>query len=282
MPAMDHYNSLDDFLISTPYTVDATVGFGPELTYPVKGREVEATVLFSDISGYSARTLDLSPAETLAFVNQFFTWVTALALRGTHGIVDKYIGDEMMIVFSKEFGSEDPFQEAIQVARRMGEQDFFGFVPHVGIASGPVIVGHAGTPLMYNCSVFGAPVALAARCAGIRPDEPEETENAFPSYSCSITFPEADWNGRNFDDLFPPTKYQDEKGRIVAEHPTTWELLPARTVTPKNMRELEIREVVDRAFHLPGTPPEESARQVVKEMRAANRYWPRDIQRGPQ
>lgn len=274
MTSEDHYKSLDDFLISMPHTVDATVKFGPELSYPVKGREIEATVLFSDISGYSARTLDLSPAETLAFVNQFFTWMTAMALRGTHGIVDKYIGDEMMIVFSEEFGSEDAFGEAVRVARRMGAQDLFGFVPHVGIASGRVIVGHAGTPLMYNCSVFGGPVALAARCAGIRPDEPEETEGGFPSYGCSITFPEADWGGRQFDNFFPPTKCRDGEGRIVTERPTTWELLPARTVTPKNMRELEIREAVDRAIYFPETPPEVSARETVEQMRAANRYWP--------
>lgn len=277
MPATNRYNSLDDFLISNAYTVDSPVEFGPGLTYPVKGREIEATVLFSDISAYSARTLDLSPVETLAFVNQFFTWVTAMALRSTHGIVDKYIGDEMMIVFSKEFGSEDPFGEAVRVARRMGEQDFFGFVPHVGIAGGAVVVGHAGTPMMYNCSVFGAPVALAARCAGIRPEEPEETDNGFPSYSCSITFPEAEWKGRNFDEVFPPTTHRDEKGSVVGEQPTTWELLPARAVTPKNMRELRIREVVDRAFNLPDATPEESARQIIKDMRAANRYWPREV-----
>lgn len=272
---VDHFNSLDDFLISRPYTVDAAVNFGPELPYPVKGREIEATILFSDISGYSARTLDLSPVETLTFLNQFVTWVTATALQGTHGIVDKYIGDEMMIVFSEEFGSGDPFGEAVQVARRMGEQDVFSFVPHVGIASGPVIVGHAGTPLMYNCSVFGAPVALAARCAGIRSDESEETENGFPSYSCSVTFPETDWSGRDFSELFPPTRYKDEEGTVITEHETSWELMSARTVTPKNMRELEIREVVDRALYLPDTQPEEGAKEVVEEMRAAHRYWPR-------
>lgn len=275
MPTVDHYNSLDDFLLSTASTVDGTVAFGPGLTYPVKGREIEATVLFSDISGYSARTVDLSPAETLAFVNQFFAWVTAMALQSTRGIVDKYIGDEMMIVFSQEFGSVDPFREAVQVARRMGEQDFFAFVPHVGIASGSVMVGYAGTPLMYNCSVFGAPVAVAARCAGGRLDEPEETEGGFSSYGCYITFPEADWNGHDFDEVFPPKKYEDEEGKIF-EHPTSWELLPARTITPKNMRELEIRTVVDRAINVPDTLPEQSARNVIEEMRAANRYWPRD------
>lgn len=244
----------------------------------MKGREIEATILFSDISSYSARTLDLSPVETLTFLNQFFTWVTATALRGTHGIVDKYIGDEMMIVFSEEFGSEDPFGEAVQVAKRMGEQDVFSFIPHVGIASGPVIVGHAGTPLMYNCSVFGAPVALAARCAGIRPDELEETENGFPSYSCSVTFPEKEWEGRDFNELFPPKRYTDEEGAVIAEHETSWELMSSRTCKPKNMRALQLREVVDRGLYIPDTQPEENAKRLVKEMRAANRYWPREAQ----
>jgi hypothetical protein len=229
----------------------------------------------SGISGYSARTFDLSPAETLAFVNQFFTWVTAMALQSTHGIVDKYIGDEMMIVFSREFGSEDPFGEALTAARRMGEQDFFAFVPHIGIASGPVIVGYAGTPMMYNCSVFGAPVALAARCAGMKPDEPEDTEYGMPSYGCSVTFPNAEWGNRDFNDLFPSRKFQDEEGRIVLEQPTTWELRPPRTVEPKNIGQLDIREAVDRGFNIPDTSPEDSARQVVAQMRTANRYWPR-------
>lgn len=201
-----------------------------------------------------------------------------MALQGTHGIVDKYLGDEMMIVFSKEFGSEDPFGEAVTAARRMGEQDFFSFVPHVGIACGPVIVGHAGTPLMYNCSAFGAPVALAARCAGIKPDEPEDTEYGMPSYSCSVTFPNVEWSDRDFNDLFPARRLQDGDGRIVYEQPTTWELLPPRTVEPKNIGKLEIREIVDRAFNIPDTPPEDSARQVVEQMCTANRYWPRNAE----
>lgn len=38
---------------------------------PIKGREIEATVLFADITSFSSRTADLDPAETLAFVNHF-------------------------------------------------------------------------------------------------------------------------------------------------------------------------------------------------------------------
>ena len=90
----------------------------------------------------------------------------------------------MMIVFSNEFGSEDPFEEAVQVARWMGENDAFSFCPHIGIASGHVIVGYIGTPFKYNCSVFGAPVALAARCAQVKPETNRSIASSFVP-SCS-------------------------------------------------------------------------------------------------
>lgn len=163
------YHSLEDFLTANMLTVDAQWNDGWGADFPVKDREIEATVLFADITAFSARTADLDPTETLAFVNNFFTWIAAEALRGRPGIVDKYIGDEVMIVFSEEFGSEDPFVDAVQTARWMGEKEVLAFTPHVGLASGVVIIGYVGTPLRCNCSVFGAPVALAARCAGVQP-----------------------------------------------------------------------------------------------------------------
>jgi len=70
----------------------------------VKGCEIKATILFADITSFSKRTFGLSPTETLIFVNNFFTWITAEALIVGSGIIDKYIGDEIMIIFSEEFG----------------------------------------------------------------------------------------------------------------------------------------------------------------------------------
>jgi class 3 adenylate cyclase len=43
----------------------------------MKGAELEATILFADITNFSARTLDLTPMETLSFVNNFFAWIAA-------------------------------------------------------------------------------------------------------------------------------------------------------------------------------------------------------------
>jgi len=161
------YNSLDDFLATKPLSVDGEADDGWGAPFPVKGREIEAAVLFADISGFSKRTLDLSPTEMLICVNNFFAWISAEALRGRFGIVDKYIGDEIMVVFSKEFGSDDPFAEALQAGRWMLENDALAFEPHIGVAAGPVTVGYVGTPIKYNCSVFGPAVAMAARCANI-------------------------------------------------------------------------------------------------------------------
>jgi class 3 adenylate cyclase len=238
--------------------VDETPNDGWGATFPVKGREIEATVLFSDITAFSRRTLDLSPTETLIFVNWFFSWVTAEALRGGKGIIDKYIGDEMMIVFSEEFGSEDPFAEAVHTASRMANNDVWSFGPHVGIASGPVIVGYVGTPLKYDCSVFGAPVALAARCASVSP----ATED--PMYSTAVVSPATEWEGRNLDVVLPPRQSHQE-----------WELLPPQIEDLKNLGDVEVRAIVRRGAWFPNTSPEEEVKKVLADIKASGRYWPR-------
>lgn len=265
-----HLNSLEDFLISTTFTVDGQLDDGWGASFPVKGREIQATVLFSDIAGFSKKTLELSPAETLIFVNHFFAWVTAEALRGSNGIVDKYIGDEMMIAFSKDFGSEDPFEEAVQVARWMGENDAFSFCPHIGIASGRVIVGYVGTPMKYNCSVLGAPVALAARCAGVNPEQAVDSLAA-----CSIVFPAVEWGNREFAKIVPHTRHKNPDGSI-SEEPPAWELRAARMVQVKNLPDVEIREIVKRSKSYPQQTAEEKAKEALKVLKKAGRYWPRN------
>jgi hypothetical protein len=262
-----HFNSLEDFLVSTTLTVDGQLDDGWGALFPVKGREIDATVLFADIAGFSARTENLSPAETLILVNHFFCWMTAEALQGKSAIVDKYIGDEMMIVFSKEFGSADPFADALDVGRRMADRDVLCYAPHIGIASGRVIVGYAGTPVKYNCSVFGAPVTIAARCAGVRYEPKSETD----LWSCSIVTPASEWDGRDFATLFPPRKIPCPDGKIQ-EQPVSWELMEPRSVPIKNLPDLIIREVVNRAFYMPPGDPVGWVRAAFQELLRAGCY----------
>jgi len=267
-PVTYPYASLEDFLTANALSVDSPLNDGANATFPVKAREIQATVLFADIRSFSSRTRDLSPVETLIFVNHFFAWMNAEALRGKPGIIDKYIGDEVMVVYSREFGSEDPFVDAVQTARRMGQNDSYGFAPHIGIASGPVAVGYVGTPLKYNCSVFGAPVALAARCAGIPPQ-------TAATVSTAITFPASEWEDRDFDAVVPPIRYVMPDG-TAEEGPVTWELLEPTAVQMKNLPDTPVRQIVNRAFHLPSASPEQRAKAGLRLLREKNRYWPKE------
>jgi hypothetical protein len=237
------FHSLEDFLTSSVLHADGQLDDGWGAPFPVKGREIRATVLFADITGFSERTRDLSPAETLIFVNNFFAWISAEAIRGTHGIVDKYIGDEVMIVYSTEFGSDDPFVEAVQSARWMAQNDALSFIPHIGIASGDVIVGCAGTSLKGPCGA-------------------------------SVVFPADDWGERQLQDVIPPQRYQKPDGEI-GEHPYDWELGDPREVKVKQT-EMTVRELVRTGFWLPspGGGPEDRAREGLEYLRRAGLYRP--------
>ena len=260
MPSNRHYHSLDDFLASTQSHIDGVLDDGWGESFPVKGREIEAVVLFADISGFSTRTLGMSPAETLIYVQNFFAWVSAEALHDRPGVIDKYIGDEVMVVFSTEFGSEDPFADAIRAAADMSRHDVHAYQPHMGIASGEVIVGYAGTAKRYNVSVFGAPVALAARCAGVRPPDSSRV------VSSSIVFPAQDWAGRELDAVIPPERSQPDLRRC--------ELQDARQVPVKGIGEIAVREIYNTGMWLPTQSAEDRARQSLAVLADGNRYWP--------
>ncbi len=232
--------------------------------FPVKGREIDAAILFADMTDFSGRTQHLSPTETLALVNNFFTWVTAEALARIPGIVDKYIGDEMMVIFSTEFGSADPTGDAVKVARMMAEHDPFWFCPHFGIAAGPITVGYVGTPLKYDCSAFGACVALAKRCASVKPAE---------RCSCHIVLPSSDWGSRRIEDVLLPETRKTPDGPIITLD-LHWRCLPKRLVQMKNLPDAEVIEIVNSTVTLPGITAEERAKLAVRELKNAGQYRP--------
>ncbi|MBE2203672.1 MAG: adenylate/guanylate cyclase domain-containing protein [Chthoniobacterales bacterium] len=264
------FNSLEDYLTSRPLDVDGMLDDGWGAVFPVKGREIEAAILFIDIAGFSRRTYDLSPTETLIFVNNFFSWITAEGLRGKPGIVDKYIGDEMMLVFSEDFGSEDPLGDALVTARWMAERDVLAFCPHIGISMGQVVVGYVGTPLKYSCSVFGRPVSVASRCCGI----PSE-------HAKSIFLPAEIWGKKNLNDYFKPRIVKHPKqGEIECEVP--WEVAPPRRVQLKNLPDLDVVEIHSNLMHMPMCGADDRAKLAFEGLKKEGSYRPRRYPFEPQ
>jgi class 3 adenylate cyclase len=129
------------------------------------------------------------------------------------------------------------------------------------IASGPVIVGYAGTAFRYNVSVFGAPVALAARCAAVKPADPEA------ACSSNIVMPAAEWGDRELDDLVPPVGNEIELRRF--------QLLDEREVEMKGLGDMAVREIHNTGMWRPTQSAEDRASASLEFLREHGRYWPR-------
>lgn len=133
--------------------------------------------------------------------------------------------------------------------------------PHIGLASGRVVVGYVGTPMKYSATVLGHPVAMAARCAGVKP---AVNDDAF--YSTSISFPATAWGDRDFDEVFPPERYRipeelrKEGEEEIGERPHGWKLLESESVELKNLPDTEVRSIINMAGYFSNNTPEDRAR----------------------
>lgn len=134
--------------------------------FPLAGLETHGAILFADLPGYSRLASRLEPAECAYVVSHFFAWFEGEARRHFGGIVDKFIGDEVMVVFLRSECKLPPLQAAMHTARAMLENDPYAFSPKIGIATGPFAVVVFGTQETGDVSAMGHTVNLAARCAG--------------------------------------------------------------------------------------------------------------------
>ena len=132
-----------------------------------EGVEVEVSVLFCDVVGFTRFAAEFEAAEVVAHLNELFEAVVPIIARhGGH--VDKFEGDGLMAVF----GAPEPHVDhadratraATQMVRRINDEDAAGPLRiGVGINSGPVIAGAIGGAGRLNFSVIGDAVNVAAR-----------------------------------------------------------------------------------------------------------------------
>jgi hypothetical protein len=131
-----------------------------------------------------------------------------------------------------------------------------------------VTVGYVGTPLKYNCSVFGQCVAIAARCAGIKVVPPG-------NYGGWVTFPAAEWGTRELNAVAPPHNYQNPDGTTYTEPFNRWEISDVRKEPFKNMGDFEVRQLVKTSIWVPfETSAEAHAQALIAAMKADGRYRP--------
>ncbi|MBP1180654.1 adenylate/guanylate cyclase domain-containing protein [Methylobacterium sp. PvR107] len=118
------------------------------------GWEQEATVLFADIRGFTCLCETLAPGEVAAFLAAFRTRA-AQAIELAGGLVDKFVGDEVMAVFGVPHAAPGDTDRAVAAARSLaaamsawsGERERAGLPPvriGIGLHRGSVFIGAIG------------------------------------------------------------------------------------------------------------------------------------------
>jgi class 3 adenylate cyclase/tetratricopeptide (TPR) repeat protein len=139
----------------------------------LQGERKQVTVMFADISGFTAMSEQRDAEEVVTLVNACFAKLSECVYR-YEGTIDKYIGDAIMAVFGAPRAHEDDPERAIRTALTMREAlDEFNANPplplteplglHIGISTGYVIAGLIGTERRQDYTVMGDAVNLASR-----------------------------------------------------------------------------------------------------------------------
>jgi class 3 adenylate cyclase len=139
------------------------------------GVEVEVTVLFADLGGYTAFAERATPAEVVAMLNAAFSAAVPVVL-AEGGAVVQFMGDAMMAIFNAPKPQPD---HALRAARSaLALQWTAGALPaagerprfRVGLNTGPAIVGNIGAAEIRNFLAIGDTTNLAARLQAYAPE----------------------------------------------------------------------------------------------------------------
>ncbi|MEZ4220351.1 MAG: response regulator [Polyangiaceae bacterium] len=127
----------------------------------VRAKEVDATLLFSDISGFTSMSSRMSPQDVVAILNESFD-ALCIVIRDQGGDIDKFIGDAIMAVFEDRPDFDEP--HALRAARAAWgmQQALTAFnakrekplVMRIGLNAGPVVRGDIGSRFVrrdYTC-----------------------------------------------------------------------------------------------------------------------------------
>ncbi len=153
----------------SPNVLTTVLNHPPELG----GTRREATMLFSDVRGFTSMSEKLTAHEVVEILNEYLTQMVDVVL--VHdGTLDKFVGDAVMAVYGSPMDQTDAPLRAVSTAWYMHLRHELlkekwvrdGKVPFeigIGVNTGEVVAGNMGSPSRMEFTVIGDNVNLAAR-----------------------------------------------------------------------------------------------------------------------
>ena len=159
-----------------PRAVVDRIRLEPGEALKLGGERRRAAVLFSDIVGFTPWAERVEPELAVAFLNWYFTAMDAI-IEEAHGILDKRIGDGMMVVFLEGPDLELPARRALRCGLQMQRMIAAlnedparpvteSFSVRIGISYGEPVAGNLGSAQRMEYTVIGDAVNVASRIEG--------------------------------------------------------------------------------------------------------------------
>jgi adenylate cyclase len=134
------------------------------------GAEVEGSMLFADIRGSTGLAEKMTPTEFRTLLDRFYTTASRVVF-ANDGMVDKFIGDELVAIFPPMLSAEKHTERAVATAqdllRATGHADPGGpWVPiGAGVHTGRAWFGAVGEGAHVEITIVGDPINVTARLA---------------------------------------------------------------------------------------------------------------------
>jgi len=133
------------------------------------GERKYVTALFSDVRDFTAMSEKMIPEEIIEVLNTYLN-LQANIIRNWGGVVDKYVGDEIVAIFEGKGQEVNAVRAAIEIQKfcrslnwaraKLGKKQMN---VGIGLNSGEVVMGNMGSQEQMNYTVIGDNINLTAR-----------------------------------------------------------------------------------------------------------------------